>query len=158
MANLPLQTMPFIGRDDEIVAIAQQLANPACSLLTLVGPGGMGKTRLAIEVARYIDETQPPLDGIYYVDLQPITEEPVLIATIATALNLLMSGADEPRTQLLSFLNGRNRLLILDNFEQLLGSVDLLADIVKAAPDVKLLVTSREALNIQEEWVWEVGG
>ena len=158
MANLPLQTMPFIGRDDEIVSVAQQLADPACGLLTLVGPGGMGKTRLAIEVAKYIAETRPPLDGIYYVDLQPVSEGHVLITEIANALNMLMSGAEAPRTQLLNYLNGRNSLLLLDNFEQLLGSVDLLADIVKVAPDIKLLVTSREALNIQEEWVWEVGG
>ena len=158
MANLPLQTMPFIGRTDEITAIVHQLTDPACCLLTLVGPGGMGKTRLAIEVAKYIAETRPPVDGIYYVDLQPVISGDVLMTTIANTLAILVSGSDDPRTQLLAYLNGRNSLILLDNFEQLLGSVDLLTDIVKIAPDVKLLVTSREALNIQEEWVWEVGG
>ncbi len=158
MANLPLQTMPFIGRGDEIIAIAQQLAEPTCCLLTLVGPGGMGKTRLAIEVAKYITQTQSPADGIYFVDLQPVNSSDVLISTIANALNILISGTEAPRTQLISYLKERDSLLLLDNFEQLLDSVDLLADIAKAAPTIKIFVTSREALNIQEEWVWQVDG
>ncbi len=158
MTNLPLQTMPFIGRSDEIVAIAQHLADPACSLLTLVGPGGMGKTRLAIEVAKYITHTQPPVDGIYFVDLQPVNSNDLLITAVANSLNILISGIEDPRTQILSYLNGRDSLLLLDNFEQLLDNVDLLADITKIAPDIKILVTSREALNIQEEWVWQVDG
>jgi predicted ATPase/DNA-binding CsgD family transcriptional regulator len=156
--NLPVQTMPFIGRGDEITAIAQRLADPACGLLTLVGPGGMGKTRLAIEVAKHIAQTDPSADSIYFVDLQPVKSGKILVTAIANALGVLLSGSEDPRAQLLSYLNERTSLLLLDNFEQLLDSVDLLGDILKIAPDVKLLVTSREALNLHEEWVWQVGG
>ncbi len=158
MPNLPLQTMPFVGRADEIVAIVRQLADPACCLLTLVGPGGMGKTRLAIEVAHHIAQTHPPRDGIYFVDLQPVQSGDLLVTAIANTLGILLSGGTDPRTQLTLYLKERDSLLLLDNFEQLLDSVDFLADILKAAPDIKLVVTSREALNIQEEWVWQVGG
>jgi predicted ATPase/DNA-binding CsgD family transcriptional regulator len=156
--NLPQPNMPFIGREEEIVAIAQRLADPTCSLLTLVGPGGMGKTRLALEVAQYIAQTFPPADGIHFVDLQPLKSGDFLEATICNTLGLLLSGPEDPRAQLLSYLNGRDNFLLLDNFEHVLDSVDLLADIVKTAPDIKLLVTSREALNMQEEWLWLVGG
>jgi predicted ATPase/DNA-binding CsgD family transcriptional regulator len=156
--NLPSQTMSFIGRSDEITGIIQRLADPACGLLTLVGPGGIGKTRLAIEVAKTIADTDAVVDGIYFVDLQPINASDLLVTAISNSVGIILSGSDEPRAQLLSYLNGRNSLLLLDNFEQLLDSVDLLADILKIAPDIKLLVTSREALNIQEEWVWQVGG
>ncbi len=156
--RFPLQTTPFIGRVDEIVAIAQRLADPACPLLTLVGPGGIGKTRLAIEVAKTVTQTQPSVDSIHFVDLQPISSDDLLVTTIANSLGVLLSGADDPRAQLLRYLSDHEILLLLDNFEQLLDKVDLLADIIKTAPGIKLLVTSREALNIQEEWVWRVGG
>ncbi len=158
MSNLPLQTMPFVGRADEIVAIARQLTDPTCCLLTLVGPGGMGKTRLALEVAHHIAQTHPPRDGIYFVDLQPVQSGDLLLTAIANTLGILLSGGTDPRTQLMMYLKERDCLLLLDNFEQLLDSVDLLTDMLKAAPDIKLVVTSREALNIQEEWVWQVGG
>lgn len=124
--NIPLQTMPFIGRADEIVEIGQRLADPACWLLTLVGPGGIGKTRLAIEVANYVAQTQSLVDGIYFVDLQPVSSIGVLVTAIASSLGILMSGSDDPRVQLLHYLT--------------------------------ILVTSRQALSLQEEWVWQVGG
>jgi ATP-dependent Clp protease ATP-binding subunit ClpA len=108
--NLPLHTMPFIGREDEIVAIAQRLANPGCGLLTLVGPGGIGKIRLAVEVAKFIAQTHPPADGICFVDLQPIDSADLLVTAIANGLGLLISGAEEPRAQLLRYLNDRESL------------------------------------------------
>lgn len=158
MAPLPLQTMPFIGRRDEIAGIVQRLMEPDCNLLTLIGPGGMGKTRLAIEVAQTLAKTHPPLDGVYFVDLQPLNSGNLLEIALANALNLVISGADEPLSQLLSYLDGRAALLLLDNFEHVLDRAGLLAEIIKTAPQTKLLVTSREALNIQEEWLWQVVG
>src|SRR5262245_35604230 len=118
--NLPPQTMPFIGRGEEIIAIANRLAEPACGLLTLVGPGGIGKTRLALEVAQYIAQTSPPADSIYLVDLQPLKSGEFLPTAVCNALGVLVSGSEDPRDQLLSYLTGRNTLLLLDNFEQLL--------------------------------------
>jgi predicted ATPase len=152
--HLPRQSTPFIGRAAEVDEIARLLDDPACQLLTLVGPGGIGKTRLALEVARSLSFT----DGIYFVDLQLVGTGVVLITAIANALSILLSGPQDPREQILNILSTRETLLLLDNFEQLLDNVDLLADIITSAPDLKLLVTSREALNIQEEWVWQVGG
>jgi len=150
--------MPFIGRDNEIPAVAQRLGDAMCHLLTLVGPGGIGKTRLAVEVAKMMAETQDFADGVYFVDLQPVQDGDLLAMAMANSIGIVFSGSESPRIQLLHYLSGNNTLLILDNFEQLLDSVDLMADIVKIAPGIKLLVTSREALNIQEEWVWQVGG
>ena len=152
--HLPHHATPFVGRLTEIAEIAVRLNDPHCRLLTLVGPGGIGKTRLALEVAH-------PLifaDSIRFVDLQPVNTNEVLVNAITNALGLLLSGPKDPREQLLNYLSAQEMLLLLDNFEQLLGHVDLLADILKIAPGVKLLVTSREALSMQEEWLWQVEG
>lgn len=156
--NLPHQFTPFIGRDEDIAAIISRLGDPNCRLLTLVGPGGIGKTRLAIEVATHLADAPAFADGICYVDLQPIGAGEVLIPCIANALGILLSGPQTPREQLLNYLSTHEMLLLMDNFEQLLDAVDLLAGILKTAPGVKLLVTSREALNIQGEWLWRVAG
>lgn len=161
-ARLPSYPTPFIGRDDDIAAIAQRLRDSHCRLLTLVGPGGIGKTRLAVEAARHLCDTDidAPLfpDDICFVDLQPVNTGEVLITTISNALGLLLSGPQDPHDQLLNYLSTHQMLLLLDNFEQLLDEVGLLADILKIASGLKLLVTSREALNIQEEWLWQVEG
>jgi predicted ATPase/DNA-binding NarL/FixJ family response regulator len=152
--SLPTYPVPFIGRGEELKQIAALLSDPTCHLLTLVGPGGIGKTRLALEVAR----SMTLADGICFVDLQPVNASQVLITAIANALNILLSSPEDPRAQILSYLSTNKMLLLLDNFEQLLDGIDLLSDILRIAPDVKLLVTSREALNLQEEWLWHVGG
>jgi predicted ATPase/DNA-binding CsgD family transcriptional regulator len=152
--DFPPQPTPFVGREEEIASLQGYLADPTCRLLTLVGPGGIGKTRLALEVARSLAFA----DGVRFVDLQPVNTSEVLINAIANTLGLLLSGPEGPRRQLLSYLSTHEMLLLLDNFEQLLDCVDLLADILTIAPNIKLLVTSREALNLQEEWLWQVGG
>jgi predicted ATPase/DNA-binding CsgD family transcriptional regulator len=154
--QLPPQLTSFVGRADEIIQIAQQLDIPDCRLLTLVGPGGIGKTRLAIEVARHMSNRY--VHGVYFVDLQPVSAVDMLVTTLANSIDMRFFGEQPPRIQLLNFLHDRNLLLLIDNFEHLLDGVDLLTEIVKTAPKVKLLVTSREALNIQEEWLWQVQG
>ncbi len=151
--NLPTQPTPFIGRTEELVEITALLADSDCHLLTLVGPGGIGKTRLALEAARTLDFPS----GVHFVPLQPITDAALLPIAIANAIGIQFFGADEPRIQLLNYLRARPTLLILDNFEQLLDSIDFIIELL-TAPGVKLLVTSRTALNIQAERRYAIGG
>lgn len=147
---------PFVGRANELQQISDLLHNPACRLLTLIGPGGIGKTRLAIEAARL----QPALfpDGIFFVALQPLASSDLLIPAIAEGVDLQFYAGVDPLQQLLDYLLNKSLLLILDNFEHLLEGAQLLSEIFNAAPGIRMLVTSRERLNLQEEWVLEVPG
>lgn len=152
---LPTMLTQFIGRQQELADIHARLEDPACRLLTLVGPGGTGKTRLAAEAARAQHGRFP--DGVFWVDLQAVTAVDFLATAVADALALPQSGSD-PRTALLSALQAQDMLLVLDNFEQLRDGAELLTAMLHAAPDVKLLITSREALSLQEEWLYPVSG
>src|SRR5258708_15631638 len=149
--NLLPQSTPFIGRTDELAEIAQRLGDPACRLLTLVGPGGIGKTRLALQAAA--DQLTNYEDGVYFVSLVSVNSPNLLASTISTALNISLYGSDDPNAQIANYLREKNILLVLDNFEQLLESVGLVVDLLAHAPRLELLVTSRERLNVQEEWV-----
>lgn len=153
--NLPRQLTPFVGRAAELAQIEELLANPMCAWLTLLGPGGIGKTRLALAAA-YHQLTQFN-DGVWFVTLAGITTVDLLPATIAQALGLaLMPG--EVRRQLLNYLRNRQLLLVLDNFEHLLDGIELIEWLIQQAPGLKVLVTSRQRLHHQAEWVIEVGG
>ncbi|MCC7360500.1 MAG: tetratricopeptide repeat protein [Anaerolineales bacterium] len=155
--NLPAQAAPLVGRETEAAALAANLLDPACRLLTLTGPGGIGKTRLALHAAA--ERLGGFLDGVYFVPLAPLADTAGLVAVLAEALQFAFSGRADPRTQLLDYLRGKEALLVLDNFEHLLDrGAALVADLLAAAPDVKLLVTSRERLNLRGEWLYEVRG
>jgi predicted ATPase/DNA-binding NarL/FixJ family response regulator len=151
---LPVQLTSFVGREVELAEITHLLSEPSCRLLTLTGPGGIGKTRLAIEVARQTSFS----NGAYFVALQPLTSPDFIISTIAASLNYTFFGEQEPKTQLLNYLREQSLLLVLDNFEHLLEGADLLPEILETAPSVKLLVTSRERLRLREEWMFDVRG
>jgi predicted ATPase/DNA-binding CsgD family transcriptional regulator len=154
--NLPAQSTPFIGREKELAEIAQLLADPACRLLTLVGPGGSGKTRLAIQAA--VQCLDSFADGVYFIPLTPLDSADYIVPTTLNALELGFGTKEDPRQQLIDFLHHRCLLLVMDNFEHLLEGAALVADILEAAPAVKVLTTSREALNLQEEWVRHLKG
>jgi hypothetical protein len=149
--NLPSQPTSFIGRENEIAEIVALLDNPACRLLTLVGPGGSGKTRLAIEAVQQVE----PDDGMFFVPLQPLSSAENIVTTIIDVLPLQLHGEADPQQQLLDYLRERHMLLILDNFEHLLDGVNIVTGTLDAAPNVNLLVTSREALNLQAEYLWQ---
>ncbi|MCZ7545709.1 MAG: LuxR C-terminal-related transcriptional regulator [Anaerolineae bacterium] len=154
--NFPHQPTPFIGRRDELAQIRDLLADPACRLLTLVGAGGVGKTRLATESAT---QALPAFaDGIYFVALQPLSETDAIVPAIARAVGFAFYGPETTTEQLLNYLHGKSLLLLLDSFEHLLAGVPLVTDILAKAPGVKILTTSREVLNLREEWLFPVAG
>ena len=154
--NLPHFPTPFIGRADEIADLSQLLDNPDCRLLTLVGPGGIGKTRLAVEVAR--QKQKRFQHGVHFVPLAAVQSTDHFIQAVSSVLQIPQSAMMDPQQNLLKYLRNRHLLLILDNFEHLLDGVNTVADVVAQAARVKVLATSREALNLQEEWLWPMHG
>src|SRR5262245_10163992 len=154
--NLPHAATPFVNRDRETAEIAHRLKNADCRLLTLVGPGGIGKTRLAIRVAADCDDQFD--DGVYFAPLQPLDSSEFIVSAIIDVVSPQSRSGGDLKHQLLQYLREKALLLVLDNFEHLLDGAELLTEILKTAPEVKLLVTSREALNLQEEWRYSVTG
>jgi predicted ATPase/DNA-binding CsgD family transcriptional regulator len=163
--NLPASPTPFFGRVHELAALEAMLANPATRLVTLTGPGGSGKTRLALEAsARAAERDRQALaeesalafpHGAVFVPLAAIESAEGLVPALADALGLRLKGGQE---QLIEALRRRQVLLILDNLEHLLAGVELLAKILRAAPGVQILATSREQLQLRGEHVLAVGG
>jgi len=158
--NLPAQPTAFVGRQTDLAQIAARLADPACRLLTIVGPGGMGKTRLAIQVAQdnLLSAAARFSDGIFFVALAGVASPDLLVSTIAATLDFTFYGSAAPKTQLLEHLRLKTLLLVLDNFEHLLDGGALVAEILNASTASKVIVTSREALNLREEWLHPLTG
>ena len=153
--NLPAQTTRFIGRQRELASLSALLHGDT-RLLTLVGLGGVGKTRLALEFAtRQLETFQ---DGIWFVPLAGVSSPDLLVPSIASALGLAFTGTLEPKTQLLNFLREKALLVLLDNFEHLLEGAVLLEELLAQAPRLRLIVTSRVALELRAEWLVDVNG
>ena len=154
--NLPSQPTPFIGREQELADITDTLANAGTRLMTIVGPGGIGKTRLALAIAERIEHIFS--DGARFVSLAPLQSAEHLISALANSLEFQFGGSGEPKAQLLRYLSRKHLLLVLDNFEHLLEGAELLMEIVATAAEVKILTTSRERLNLSGEMVYTLGG
>lgn len=150
--DLPTPLTTFVGRVREVEELTGLLA--ANRLLTLTGPGGMGKTRLALEVARRWAARFP--DGAWWVPLESITDPDLVGATIAQRLRLADRGGSDPETRLEQHLEGRDLLLVLDNFEQVMGAARLVGRLLAAAPRLKVVVTTREALRLSGEQEYQV--
>jgi predicted ATPase/DNA-binding SARP family transcriptional activator len=155
-SNFPAPMTGFVGRQTELSRLDVLLTNPACRLITLLGPGGIGKTRLALQAA--VDEAVEFRDGVFFVPLALINARELIAPAMLAALGARLQGPRDPKEQLLDYLRGREVLLVLDNLEHLLAEADLLTNLLARAPGVTLLVTSRERLNLQSEWVFDLQG
>jgi len=152
--NLPTAPGPLHGRDDDLEALDELLA--AHHVVTIVGPGGMGKTRIALAVAQRKSGRFP--DGVWWIELAPIVAEQHLAPTIAAALSLNVGAASDPRAALIRALATRDALIVLDNCEHLLTGVGaLVRDGLAVAPGVRWLVTSQEPLKVAGEHVYRLG-
>jgi predicted ATPase len=178
LRHFPVHATPFVGRVNALAEVKQSLLGAECRLLTLLGPGGVGKTRLAVQIAHNLvatpSEADTFADGIFFVRLASMHASKHLLHAIADALDFKFYQELAPQTQLLSYLRTKKFLLVLDNFEQLLSplaagetavppetqmsGVQFVSELLAAAPQVKLLITSREALNLQEECLYPLHG
>jgi predicted ATPase/class 3 adenylate cyclase len=151
-ASLPVRLSSLIGRDDAKERVVEALTTHR--LVTLTGPGGTGKTRLGIAVAASIEDRFA--DGAAFIDLSSITDSVLVASSMASALEIGVPGDKPVEAALVTHLADRDLLLVIDNFEQVLPAAGLLSSILKAAPSVKLLVTSRAPLRIEGEREWPV--
>ncbi|MCW5848513.1 MAG: tetratricopeptide repeat protein [Anaerolineae bacterium] len=164
--NLPIPPTPLVGREAETRQVASLLHRPDVRLVTLTGPGGSGKTRLALEVAHTLTKDRGrktedegrntkyalrTTDGVFFVNLAPITDPSLVIATIAQALDVRESGGRPLLESVKDYLREKEMLLLLDNFEQVVEAAPIVADLLAYAPGLKCLVTSRIPLHLRGE-------
>jgi tetratricopeptide (TPR) repeat protein len=161
--NLPAPLTPFVGRHEEVAKIGELMSEPTCRLLALVGPGGIGKTRLAVQAASLMRETHRDSfrDGVFFVPLAPLSGSDSILAALAQAIGFsFYQGKESPEQQLHQYLHQKRILLVLDNFEHLIDgeSLRLLTEILAAAPGVRMMITSRARLNMRGEFLVSLGG
>jgi predicted ATPase/transcriptional regulator with XRE-family HTH domain len=155
-SNLPAFPTQFVGREFEISIVANHLRDPSCRLLTLTGPGGVGKTRLAVEVAGKLESVFP--DGIFFLPMASVNLSEAIIPAFANGLGVVFSGPADPIIQVINALRNKKVLLVIDNMEHLTGGSIVLGEILQQAPNVKMLLTSREQMHLQWEWIFDVQG
>jgi len=162
--NLPAQTTPFIGRARELSELTHRLTNPDTRLVTIIGPGGMGKTRLAQQAGWRLVEQELFRDGVWFLSLAAVdanTFGPALnplLNGLAGLFGLRLQGGTSPQEQVLAYVQSRQMLLIFDNLEHLLAESEVLSQLLRRSPAITLLTTSRERLNLQEEWLFPLEG
>lgn len=152
-----MPTTPLIGRENELAALAALLADPAHRLITILGPGGMGKTRLSVAAGHAARADFA--DGVFLVELVSLLAGEEIPRAVGSSLGYpFQNDTRSPRKQILDYLRGRRLLLILDNCEHLLGAVDFFVELLESAPGLRLLITSRERLRLRAETVFRLEG
>jgi len=152
--NLPQQTTEFLGREDELAAIHLMLDSPTTRLLTVTGPGGAGKTRIALQAAA--EELDRFPEGVFFIDLSSERDPDTVFDAVARALEVPVSGGSDTLEVLGARLRDSHMLLVLDNFEQVTAAAVGLSELLQHAPEIKVLVTSRETLRVRAEKVFPV--
>lgn len=154
--NLPHFGTSFVGRQNEILRIAEHLQEKNRRLVTVVGTGGVGKTRLALQAAQ--DQLYAFNDGVFWIHLENIETSEALPTIIANTLGIEVPARGEPQAHVLNFLRHRDILLILDSFDHLVSGAEFITALLNNAPGLSILATSREALQLQAEWILELDG
>ncbi len=157
-STLPTPATPLVGRDPERLEIARMLDQDDCRLVTLTGLGGVGKTRLSIQVALDLEPAASYEDGIFAVFLDAVRSPEQIARSLAEPLGLLLRSEEDLMRQVAEAIADRRILMVLDNFEHLVEAAAELSDLLAACPNLNLLVSSRERLNIAEEWAFPIEG
>ena len=150
--KLPITTGPFIGRDQELAELTDLLNKPDIRLLSVIAAGGMGKSRLSLELGHLIKDNYQ--HGVVFIDLTPIRNPDDIAKSAITSLGLNVTGDETPEETLFNYCREKELLLIFDNFEHVLSGASLLSDILEVAPNVTIIATSRERLNLRVETVF----
>ncbi|HUS13628.1 MAG TPA: tetratricopeptide repeat protein [Chloroflexia bacterium] len=152
--NLPVPPGPLLGRAADLAAATALLGQPGVRMLTLTGPGGIGKTHLALQLAADVIDQFP--DGVWFVDLAPLRDAGLVAAAIGAALDVQESPGTGMEARLIEHLHGKRLLLVLDNFEQVIPATGLVSDLLAAGPGIKVLATSRAVLHLYGEYEYSV--
>jgi len=154
--NLPTQLTAFIGRETEVASLTTLLSDSNNRLITIVAPGGMGKTRLSLETAKQM--IQVFSQGIYFVALDRISSAELIVQSVAEVLPIFLASNEDPKSRILEYLHDKTILLVMDNFEHVLAGATLIQEILEAAPHIQILATSRAKLNLTGETVFNIEG
>ena len=146
--NLPTQGTLFVGRKHELATIQALLTDPACRLLTLLGPGGIGKTRLALQLAAEV--LAEFTDGVYVAFLASIREPELVVSAIAQVMGVREVGSQPLQASVVEYLRNRQSLLLLDNFEQVLPAAPLVGELLAVCPRLKVVVTAVRASEVAQ--------
>ena len=154
--NLPTRLTAFLGRETELAALYSLLSEADNRLITIVAPGGMGKTRLSLEAAGQMISSFP--QGVYFVALERITSADMIVQAVAEVLPISLSSQEDPRSRVVNYLRDKKILLVMDNFEHVLDGATFMQEILSAAPQVQVLASSRARLNLTGETVFQIEG